>query len=127
MSPIRILLGLEDASLSRAFAAQTDISVVGQAVNPLELLLMAGECSVDVVVIPIEPDRAPGVTSLLFAQYPDITVVGLAPGGGVYIEQMCPCRRDLNGASLNALLEEMRLSVREPCRTSMQLRCAARD
>lgn len=85
MRPVRVLLGDLPTELynavSKAIHSQVDIEVVGVAIQPAELLLAAGMLHADVLLVGMVGRELPGVASHLLDQYPDISVLAVAPDG----------------------------------------------
>jgi len=55
--------------------------VVGEALDPLEVLLAVRRTEADVVVTTLPSSREPGISSHLLAEYPQLVVVALDPEG----------------------------------------------
>src|ERR1700756_5385427 len=77
---IRILLAnrpqLLYESLENLIQCQTDMEVVGEVFDPVELLLMVGRTQADVVVIALpSSDEEPGIFSHLLAEYPQLLIL----------------------------------------------------
>lgn len=100
----------------QAIAREQGMLLVGQANEPMDVLLLAGESRADVVVLTAGRDGASGVASLLLEQYPELTVLSLAPGrDGAFVEQLCPTRSPVVDTSARNLLAVIRDAVLHPC------------
>jgi DNA-binding NarL/FixJ family response regulator len=61
---------------------QPDMEVVGEVIDPIELLRVAGETAVDVVIVtPIGTDAEPRICHHLLVGFPDLKVVALSERG----------------------------------------------
>jgi DNA-binding NarL/FixJ family response regulator len=65
--------------LSTLLQRQSDIEIVGTAIDPVELLIAAGDTQADVVVVTL-PDSGemPGICSHLLYEYPQLLIVALS-------------------------------------------------
>jgi DNA-binding NarL/FixJ family response regulator len=80
LAPIRVLLAGRPAirdTFEATLAGADDIDVVATATGPIDILLTVGRSRPDVVVIEIEGDQLPGVTTHLSAEYPRVKVLGV--------------------------------------------------
>ena len=59
--------------------AQPDMEVVGEVLNPVDLLVAVRETAADAVILGLEDSEEPGVCSHLLAEYPGVTILALAP------------------------------------------------
>lgn len=57
------------------------MDVVGEALDPLEVLLAVRRTEADVVVTSLPDSGQPGISSHLLAEYPHLVVLALAPAG----------------------------------------------
>jgi DNA-binding NarL/FixJ family response regulator len=120
MSEIRILLAqlpqIMRETIRHAVDLQSDMAIVGEYPNPLELLLAARELEAAAVIVAIENSEMPGWCSHLFAEFPHITILGLTPTGAMaFIEQLCPRRREILDPTEVNIISALRHAVREPC------------
>lgn len=114
LMPIRVLLALESPmlceTLADLLARQEGIEVVGHASEPLDLLVAVEKSEADVVLLTFpEFPNLPGVCSHLFAEFPELVVLGVSPDG----QYACTCRQEvrvkpLEGAGLDDVLAEIR-------------------
>lgn len=58
---------------------QTDMKVVGEVLDPIELLLKVNETQADIVVLTLpEPGSEPGIITHLFAEFPQVLVLAIS-------------------------------------------------
>lgn len=93
MEKIKILLSSRPELLSEVIrnmiAHQPDMAVVGEVIDPIELLRAARATMVDVVIVtPLESNGEPRICRHLLADYPSLKVVTLsAKGEAAYVYQ----------------------------------------
>lgn len=112
--PIRVLLALESPMLRDMLAdllgRHEGIEVVGHALEPLDLLVAVEKSQADVVLLTFPQfPTMPGICSHLFAEFPELVVLGVSPDG----QYACTCRQEvrvkpLGGAGLDEVLAEIR-------------------
>lgn len=90
----RVLLAVTPQLFRDALRAcleqSTDVEVVGEVANPLELLVAVGDCEADLVIQSWPDDgRMPAICSHLFAEYPDLRIVGITKAG----DEVVVCRQ----------------------------------
>ncbi len=97
-------------TLSDLLRRQEGIEVVGQAARPLDVLVAVEKARANVVLLtfPQFPEL-PGLCSHLFAEFPEVVVVGISPDG----QYACTCRQEvrvkrLESGGLGELLAELR-------------------
>ncbi len=101
-------------SLDAQLQAERGVEVVGRAGKSVDLLMAVSSTDADVVVLySDENDR--GILSHLFAEFPDLTVLTLAPSGKAYIEQYCPMRWAIADQSSSGLVAALRQAIEQPC------------
>lgn len=112
--PIRVLLALDSPILRDMLAdllgRQEGIEVVGQAIEPLDVLMAVQKFQADVVLLtfPQFPEL-PGVCSHLFGEFPELVVLGVSPDG----QYACTCRQEIRVKPLGAAgLEEVLAEIR---------------
>jgi DNA-binding NarL/FixJ family response regulator len=120
MDEIRILLAqfpqIMQETMRHAIELQPDMAIVGEYSNPLELLLAAREFEATAVIIAMENSELPGWCSHLFAEFPNITILGLTLTGEMaFVEQLCPRRREILDPTEMNIISALRRAVREPC------------
>jgi DNA-binding NarL/FixJ family response regulator len=72
--------GLLRDFLRELIQCQTDMEVVGEVVDPVNLLLAVGETDADVVVVTLAASgEAPGICSHLLTEYPQLFILALSP------------------------------------------------
>ena len=84
MKKIKVLLANRPQSLRESLRnliySQTDMEVVGEALEPVEILLMVGKTEADVVIVTLpNSDEDPGIYSHLFAEYPQLLIFAVSP------------------------------------------------
>ena len=96
---------------------EEDMEVVGEVLDPLDLLLAVRETEADAVVMALKGSEEPGLCSHLLAEYPDLTIVGVASGGeSAFIEQRTPQRQEIPEPSKANILDALRHAVGSSCR-----------
>jgi len=119
MKRMRILLGnrpqLMREVLREILAQQPDMEVVGEVVDPIELLVAAQAFKPDVVVVALQDSEEPGLCSHLLAEHPHLTILALtSEGAGAFIQQLCPRRQEIQELSAATLLQTIRQAIRDP-------------
>ena len=84
MTKIKVLLANRPQSLRKSLRniiySQTDMEVVGEALEPVEILLMVGKTEADVVIVTLpNSDEDPGIYSHLLAEYPQLLIFAVSP------------------------------------------------
>jgi DNA-binding NarL/FixJ family response regulator len=120
MKKIRILLANHPRLLRELvreiIERQPDMTIVGELLDPLGLLLAAKDTEADAVIIALRNSEAPGLVSHLLAECPNVTVLGLvSQGNTAFIVQMRPWRREIVDSSEFNILNALPHAVREPC------------
>lgn len=91
----RVLLSIElqllNDLLKSLLSAEPDVEIVGEVVDPADLLVATGQAEADVVIQRWPSNEMPGICSHLLAAYPDLTVIGLSTEG----ECNFACRRPI--------------------------------
>lgn len=100
----RVLLAIDFQLLSDLLqdflADEPFVDVVGQVVDPADLLVAVGRTAANVVIQNWESaGQMPGICTHLLAAYPDLLVIGLGPDG----EHNYTCRRPIVVDGLPAL------------------------
>lgn len=68
--------------LFRLLQREPDLEVVGEATDPVDLLIAVVGTGPDVVIHTFpDPSEPPGICSHLFAESPELLVIGVAPDG----------------------------------------------
>ncbi|HEX3033578.1 MAG TPA: hypothetical protein VHT73_00390 [Thermodesulfobacteriota bacterium] len=80
---VKILLAIEPEEFRKRLKAliqqQTDMKVVGEVLDPIELLLKVNETQADIVVLTLpEPGSEPGIITHLFAEFPQVLVLAIS-------------------------------------------------
>lgn len=93
MKKIKIMLASRPKMVSEVIRNminhQTDMEVVGEVVDPLELLRFSSQTAVDVVIVtPINSNGDPKICRYLLAQYKPLIVITLSDKGeAAYVYQ----------------------------------------
>ncbi len=123
---IRILL-VDDHVILRAglralLGTEPDMEVVGEVLDPLDLLVAVKEMEADAVILAVKDSEEPGLCSHLLAEYPNLAILCLAlEGKSAFIEQLCPRRLEIVDPSEDKILSALRQAVRTPCSSEMEL------
>ena len=114
----RILLSSRPKLLSEVIRDliehQSDMKVVGEVIDPIELLRAAGETAVDVVIVtPLEANGEPRICRHLLASFPPLKVVTLsAKGETAYLYQSALPRLRIDEPSGQSILGAIREALR---------------
>ncbi len=77
----------------RMINRQNDMEIVGEVLNPVDLLVAVRETQADAVILAPNDARDMGLGSKLLIEYPNLIIVGLASRGeNAFVEQLCPRR-----------------------------------
>ena len=88
---------------------QSDMEVVGEALDPLDVLYAVRKTEADVVVTTLPKSGEPGISSHLLAEYPDLLVLALAPDGSdATLYRQVLVRESLRREALDGLLSTVR-------------------
>ena len=92
---------------------QPDMVVVGEVIDPIELLHISSETEVDVVIVtPLKTNGQPKICSHLILEYPPLKVVTLSAKGEVaYLYQSDLPRLRINEPSGETILDAIRDSL----------------
>jgi len=100
----------------REIHRQPDMQVVGQVTDALEVLMAVREARVDAVVLALEGDEIPGLSSHLLAEFSGLTVLGLGTGDRLAVlEQLCPSRHRIERSDARKVVRRLRHAIRQPC------------
>ena len=92
---------------------QSDMDILGEVLNPIDLLVTVGETKADVVIVALENSKRPALCTHLLAEYPNLTILGLSSKGeSAFIEQLSPRRWEINDPSETSVLSALRHAVR---------------
>ena len=118
MTAIRLLVRQQQAVRERIAAMHLDeapgIEIVGEVSDVLDVLMAVKHKQADVVVASESPEDR-GMASHLLAQFPDMTLLLLGPGGEAHIEQRCRHRWTATDKSGTAIAEALRFALKNPC------------
>jgi len=93
---------------------QTDMEVVGEALDPLEVLYAVRKTEADVVVTTLPKSGEPGISSHLLAEYPQLLVLALAPDGSdATLYRQVLVKESVRGEAQDALLAMVRQAARQ--------------
>jgi hypothetical protein len=113
VEPIRVLAAwISDAllqTLADTVRHHPDLRLIGRAIDPLMLLLMAAE-GVDLVVTEAVRGVQPGLVGHVLGEYPEAKVMVFHPEGGVTIYWRGLRRRRLAATVTQRLYAQLRLA-----------------
>ena len=91
-------------------ADEPDLEIVGEVIHPIDVLLELGSTQAEVVVIDLPTSgEDPGLCSHLLAEYPEVKVVAVSPGGDTsVVYETGVTRRYLSDASPETLTRFIR-------------------
>ena len=120
MKKIRVLLANRPRMLREVLREiiedQPDMEVVGEVLDPLDLLMAVRNMKADAVILAVKDSEEPGLCSHLLAEYPNLAILCLAlEGKSAFIEQLCPRRLEIVDPSEDKILSALRHAVRAPC------------
>ena len=100
-------------SLKELIQRQDDMEVVGEVLDPLEVLLSVNEYDADVVVVSLpETLEDPGICSHLLVEYPRLVILALSAGcEEAVLYSQCIRREALSGTSSDEILSAIRKRV----------------
>ena len=91
---------------------QPDMEVVGEVLDPLNVISAAQETEADIVVIAINNGEAQELRRRLLVQCPNVAILALSLSGGTaFIEQLRPQRREMVDPSEATILHAFRQAV----------------
>ena len=91
---------------------QSDMEVVGDLTDPVELLLAAGQRQADVVVLGLNDADFPGICSHLLSEYPHLKLLGVtADGRRAFLYELRPQKVAIGEVSPEGLLAAIRTAV----------------
>lgn len=116
MNTIRVLLAVDSPMLRELLKdriqPQRDIEVVGEAADPVDLLLAVHATQADVVIHTWPESTTPGICSHLLAEYPGLLVIGIPPNENrAYACHQAISTTRLPTAGLEEMLAEIRQTV----------------
>jgi len=117
MKTIKILLSSRPKLLSEVIRNiiehQPDMEVVGEIIDPIQLLLAARVIMVDVVIVtPLESNSEPKICRHLLAEYPTLKVVTLSERGeAAYLYQTDASRLRIDEPSGQLILDAIRAAT----------------
>ena len=95
--------------LKELICRQADMEVVGEALDPLEVLYAVRQTEADVVVTTLPESGEAGISSHLLAEYPQLLVLALAPdGNGAVLYRQVLVKEVLPSTANDALLSVVR-------------------
>ena len=109
----RVLLAVRPKMLAEVIRnmveRQPDMEVVGEVVEPIELLLVAGLTPADVAIIaPLNSAHEPRICRHLLAEYPDLRIVTLSGReDSVFVYASGSSRRRIDEYSESSVLDAM--------------------
>jgi DNA-binding NarL/FixJ family response regulator len=116
MRKIRVLLAnrprMVRALVRDMIERQPDMEVVGEVLDPLNVISAAQETEADIVVIAINNGEAQELRRRLLVQCPNLAILALSLSGGTaFIEQLRPQRREMVDPSEATILCAFRQAV----------------
>lgn len=94
---------------------EPDMEVVGEVLAPVDLLVAVRETKADAVILAMRGSEEPGLCSHLLAEYPDLTILGLAcEGQKAFVKQLCPRREEIADPTGAKILGALRSAIRGP-------------
>jgi DNA-binding NarL/FixJ family response regulator len=94
---------------------EQDMEVVGEVLAPMDLLVAVRETQADAVILSMPASEGPGLCSHLLAEYPNLTILGLAfEGQKAFVEQMRPQREEIVDPTGAKILSVLRNAIRSP-------------
>ena len=118
MVKIKLLLSSRPKLLSEVIRNiiehQPDMEVVGEVIDPIELLRVSGETPVDAVIItPLKADGEPKICHQLIKEHPRLKIVTLsAKGEAAYLYQSGVPRLCIDEPSGQSILGAIREALR---------------
>ncbi|MFQ5847554.1 MAG: hypothetical protein ACE5IQ_07780 [Candidatus Methylomirabilales bacterium] len=95
---------------------QEDMEVVCEVLEPLELLVAVSEREADAVILDLEDYEEPPLFTHLLAEYPNLTILGLAPDGKTAL--LRPRRQEIADPSETKILDALRHAIQSPCNSA---------
>ena len=118
MQKIKVLLASRPKMISDVMRnmveRQPDMKVVGEVLDPIELLLGVRAAKVDVVIVtPLDSEREPRICRLLLEEHPHLIIVTLpAEGETAYLYQSGKARNRIDEPSEQSILGAVRESLK---------------
>ena len=118
MQKIKILLASRPKMLSDVMRnmveRQPDMEVVGEVLDPIELMLEVKAAKVDTVIVtPLESEREPRICRLLLEEHPHLIIVTLpAKGETAYLYRSGRARMRVDEPSEQSILGAVRESLK---------------
>jgi DNA-binding NarL/FixJ family response regulator len=117
MRKIKVLLASRPKMLSEVIsnmiAHQPDMEVVGEVLDPIELLLAVRATKVDVVIVtPLDSEGEPRICIHLLAEHPQLKIVALsAKGEAAFLYESGSHKRRIDEPSEQSILGAIRESL----------------
>jgi DNA-binding NarL/FixJ family response regulator len=118
MQKIKVLLASRPKMLSdvvrNMVARQPDMEVIGEVLDPIELLLTAKARPVDVVIVtPLDSEGEPKICRHLLAEHPLLKIVALsAKGEAAFLYESNSRKKRIDEPSEESILGAIRESMR---------------
>ena len=116
MRKIKVLLGVRPRMLAEVIRnmveRQPDMQVVGEELDPIELLLAASTMPVDVVIVTLlNSEGEARICRHLLAEHPQLKIVTLSgKGNAAFLHVSNSRKKRIDESSESSLLEAMRAS-----------------
>lgn len=122
MKKIKILLANHPRMMRevvrKMIDAQPDMEVVGEVLDPLDILVGVRDTQADAVILDLEDSEESELTSHLLVEYPNLTIVGVAPNGKTAFVR--PRRREILDPTGAKILTALRHAIATPFRSEDQ-------
>lgn len=111
---VRVLVGLRprilDDLLKKVIERQPDMEVVGEFLDPVDLLLKVRELDANIVLLNLpDSDEDPGICSHLLEEYPSLWIIAVSPARDVaYLYRKVEAKETIPGASESEIIAAIR-------------------
>jgi DNA-binding NarL/FixJ family response regulator len=118
---IKVMLASRPKMLSQVIRSmidhQPDMQVIGEVIDPIELLNAAGAMPVDVVIItPLKVDEQPRLCSHLLNEFPRLKILILSVDGRAgFLYQSNEPKLQIDDPSEDSILNALRTSLLKAC------------
>lgn len=117
MNTIKILLANRPRMLRevvrKMIEAQPDMEVVGEVLDPLDILVAVRDTQADAVILDLEDSEESELTSHLLVEYPNLTILGLAANGKTAF--LRPRRHEILEPTGAKIVNALRHAILTPC------------
>lgn len=102
-------------AIRERFRSESDVTVVGEVRDEIDLLLAVRATNANLVVHTWNDENMPAIYTHLFQEFPGLTAIGLTPGERVFLCEQRIVQTPLVDASIDDALDALRL---EPLSTT---------